>query len=342
VTIPRWFIRLMWVGCFLAQAALVGACHRDHASDGPMTRQKIRVVLSPHLSWGPLLLADAEGYFADEGLEVEWVSLLRSEESLVALLSGDVDVVPGPLRPGQFTAAARGGSLRIVAGMNYLARDGCTYQGLVLRPGLSVADAARRLRRVDVSRDGSSRYLAGRMLATQGVDIDRLETIKLPSPVIENALNDGSVDAADVTEPFVTRTSRRGTLWLRSQDATPDFQWAVISFGDRLLHRDREVGVRFLVAFRRGIAQFLQGKTARNLESLRKATQEEPDILAQSCWPAFRADARINLASVLEYQQWARDHRYLDLSATPDQLWDSSFVAATDTALARRTEEEGR
>ena len=77
----------------------------------------------------------------------------------------------------------------------------------------------------------------------------------------------------------------------------------------------------------------------RLLASLEKATGEDQEILTRSCWPAFRADARINLASVLEYQQWARDHRYLDLVATREQLWDSSFVAASDAVLAGRAKE---
>ena len=318
---------LFWVG-------ILGGC-KGSFPEGRPTRVKIRVVYSPHLSWGPLLLAREEGFFTQEGLEVEFVQLNHAEESLVALLGGEVDVVPGPLHPGLFTAVARGGAVRIVGGMNYLARDGCTYHGLVLRPGLSPAEADRRIRRLDASRDGSSRYLTSRMLATRGIDIDSLETVKLPSAVTENSLLTGAVDASAVTEPFLTRTTRNGALWLRSQDATPDFQWGVLTFGSRLLRNDREAGVRFLVAFRRGIELFNAGKTARNLEVLERATQEDRKILEESCWPAFRADARINLTSVADYQQWAREHGYLDQAATLEQLWDSSFVVASDTALLR-------
>ncbi len=319
----------------LLWAATVGGCKESPSPQRSPALRKIRVALSPHLSWGPLMMAKEEGFFSEEGLDVEFISLLRSEESLVALLSGDVDVVPGPLHPGLFSAVTRGGAVRIVGGMNFLARNGCTYHGLVLRPGLSPAQADHRIRRLDASRDGASRYLTSRMLATRGIDIDTLETIKLPSAVTEHSLQTGAVDAAAVTEPFLTRTSRHGVLWLRAQDATPDFQWAVISFGDRLLRRDRDTGVRFLVAFRRGVEQFNSGKTAHNLEVLGRATQEDRGILEQSCWPAFRADARVNLESVLGYQQWAREHRYLDQSATLEQLWDSSFVVASDTAVAR-------
>jgi len=164
----------------------------------------LRVIRNLHLSHGPLLLAEEAGYFAEEGLKIEFVDMSRGEESLIALLSGEVDVLPGPLHPGLLTAIARGGDVRIVAGGNSLG-PGCTYHAIVLRPGLTREAAQRRIRRLDASRDGSTRYLAGRLLATRGIDIDTLDTIKLPPAVIEHSLANGSVDAASLSEPLVTR-----------------------------------------------------------------------------------------------------------------------------------------
>lgn len=313
----------------------LAACSRS-APESRAPLRKLRVTSSAHLSWGPLLLANEAGYFRQEGLEIEWVHLPRGQEALVALLSGDVDVVPAPLQPALFSAIARGGSARMVAGMNYLPKDGCTYAGVVLRPGLTAARATRRIQRLDVSPEGGSRYLTNRSLATQGIGVDTLETVKLPTVVVVHSLETGAIDAAALTEPTLTRAASSGTLWLRAQDATPDFQWAAISFGDRLLHKDRETGVRFLTAFRRGIALFNAGKTPQNLDMLEKAIQEDRAILEHSCWPAFRSDGRINLASVLAYQQWAKEQHFLDQTASVAQLWDSSFVVASDTAVVHR------
>lgn len=318
----------------LACAGLAG-CSRSAPESRPPLR-KLRVTSSSHLSWGPLMLANEAGYFQQEGLDIEWVHLPRGQEALVALLSGDVDVVPAPLGPALFSAIARGGAARMVAGMNYLPKDGCTYQAVVLGPGLTPANAKRKLHRLDVSPEGGARYLTSRMLATQGMNVDSLDTVKLPTAVVVHSLETGAIDAAALTEPTVTRASKVGTLWLKAQDVTPGFQWAAISFGARLLNRERETGIRFLTAFRRGIELYNAGKTPQNLAMLNKALEEDPAILEHSCWPAFRADGRINLASVLAYQQWAKDQHYLDQIATATQLWDSSFIVASDTALAHR------
>jgi NitT/TauT family transport system substrate-binding protein len=287
-----------------------------------------------HLTSGPLLLAEDAGYFAEQGLKIEFVDMNRGEESLIAMLGGEMDVLHGPLHPGLLTAVARGGEIRIVAGLNVLTPD-CTYHAIVLRPGLSPDQALRRIRKLDASRDGSTRYLAGRMLATRGIDIDTLDTIKLPQEIMGHSLGNGSVDAASLSEPLVTRIGRTGTVWLRSHEATPGFQWSVMSFGKKLLRDDPEAGVRFLTAYRRGVALFSEGKTPSNLERLERLTQEDRKILEESCWPSFPADLRPNMASVLAYQQWALEHDYLDETATLAQLWDSSFVVASDSALLR-------
>jgi NitT/TauT family transport system substrate-binding protein len=317
----------------LLSAAALGSC-RDAEPEGTPVLRTLRVIRNSHLTSAPLLLAEDAGYFAEEGLKIEFVDMNRGEESLIAMLGGEVDVLPAPLHPGLFTAVARGGDIRIVAGLNILSPD-CTYHAIVLRPGLSPDQAQRRIRKLDASRDGSTRYLAGRMLATRGIDIDTLDTIKLPQEVIGHSLGNGSVDAASLSEPLVTRIGGKGTVWLRSHEATPGFQWSVMSFGKKLLRDDPEAGVRFLTAYRRGVALFREGKTPENLERLERLTREDRKILEASCWPSFPADLRPNMASVLEYQQWALEHDYLDEIATIAQLWDSSFVVASDSAFLR-------
>ena len=42
---------------------------------------------------------------------------------------------------------------------------------------------------------------------------------------------------------------------------------------------------------------------------------------------------RVGLESLLEYQRWARAHQFIDAVATPEQLWDSTLVVASDTLV---------
>lgn len=318
---------------FLAIAAALGAgCGRgDSSGSGPA---RVRVAMHPYLSYAPVLIAKEEGYFARQGLDVQLLSIGRSEQVLVALLSGDVDVWPGIYTPGFLRAIALGnGGVQFVGDKGYLAPDKCTYAGLVLRPGLDSSDAVKGLRRINMNRDGSTAYLMTRMLASRGIDDQSLEATPLPQEILLEALADGVVDGTSAVEPLLSRAVKVGTLWLRAERIVPGYQWGLLAYGRRLLTTDREVGVRFMAAYRQGAAQANLGQTPRNLEVLARATGMTLAELGASCWPTFRADGRIHLDGVLAYQAWARSRGFLDTTATPRQLYDSSFVVASDRIL---------
>jgi NitT/TauT family transport system substrate-binding protein len=273
------------------------------------------------------MIADAEGFFADENLDVEFVPLMRPEESLVALVTGDIDVRPGPLSAGMLSAIARGATVRIVGGMGNLEAGSCTYYGIVLRPGLDTAGTPR-IRRMRASQDGATRFIAEHMLAQRNMTFGGIETVRVPEAVMAMALESGSLDAVAWSEPALTRLKKVGTLWLSGQDAVPGFQWAVVAFGDRLLNRERDVGMRFIRAYQRGVAQYRQGKTERNVEIIARATEETPEHTREVCWPDFRPGSRINWESIAAFQRWANAEGFMNRTLTLEQAFDSSFVAA--------------
>jgi NitT/TauT family transport system substrate-binding protein len=324
-----------WPGSLAGALALclAGAACSPAGSDAPARREVIRVAMHPYLSYAPVLFANEEGYFRDEGLDVRLVVLGRSEQNLVAMLSGEADVWPGTITPGFLRAIALGGGLRIVGDKGYLATQACTYVGIVLRKGLDTATAATTVRRFNHGREGANSYLADRMLASRGVNVAGLELVTIPGEAMPGALADSVLDASGSAEPYLSRAVRAGSLWIRAQDVAPDYQWGVLSFGNRLLIERKDLGVRFLAAYRRGAAQANLGKTPHNLEVLSRATGMTLDELRDSCWPAFRADGRIRLQDILDYQRWARAEGLLDTVATPEQLYDSSFVVASDRLM---------
>jgi NitT/TauT family transport system substrate-binding protein len=273
------------------------------------------------------MIAQAEGFFRDEGVEVEFVSALRPEEALVALVTGDLDVNPGPLHAGFLSAMAQGAKIRIAAGQSLLARNGCTYFGIVLRPGLD-SSRASTIARMRTSQDGATRYVASRMLARRDVNLNAIETVRLPDAVMAMSLEQGSLDAVAVSEPALTRLGKIGTLWLRAEEAVPDFQWSVLAFGERLLFRDRETGIRFIRGYNRGVAQYLQGKTERNVAIIAEASGESEEVLREACWPGFSADSDVNWESIAEFQAWANAEGLMEHTLSRDQAFDSTFISA--------------
>ena len=310
--------RRLFLGLSLAIASI--ACGRRE-SDARRELPKVRLSVSHLLNWAPIMIAKDEGFFHDEGVDVEFVNQLTSQEDLVALLSGDLDVLSGPTRGSFFSAISQGAKIKIVAGAGFLARDGCTFYGIVRRPD---RPTVKRLR---ASREGLSRFITSRMLERVGIDINTLNVMRVPDPVAVRSLEKGSIDAIAAAEPLLTRMKSIGPVWLAAEKIVPDFQFSTITFGERLLYKDRETGARFLRAYNRGVAQYLEGKTERNVAIIAKATGEAPDLIRRACWLPMRSDLSVNWQSLEEFQTWAKKEGLIQHILTRDQVIDSTFVS---------------
>lgn len=297
------------------------------ASGDDVPRHKVRVSFNPHLSWGPLMIAQAEGFFRDEGLDVDLVPAMQVEETLVALITGDIDVRPGALHAAFFSAVAQGAPVRIAAGSGILSPGNCTYFAIVLRPGLDTSGTPA-IDRIRTSQDGSTRYVVSRMLEKKGISLDQMESTRIENAVLALSLANGSLDAAAVTEPSLSRVRNTGTLWLSAEDVVPGYQWSVLAFGERLLVRERDVGLRFLRAYQRAVAQYREGKTDRNVQILAEGTGETPEHVRGACWPTFTADSRVNWSSIDEFQRWALSQGFMERTVTLEQSYDSTLIAA--------------
>jgi NitT/TauT family transport system substrate-binding protein len=83
-----------------------------------------------------------------------------------------------------------------------------------------------------------------------------------------------------------------------------------------------------MVAFLRGVRAFNQGKTARNLEIIRRHTTLDEALLRDACWPVVDPDGRVNVDSILEFQSWAVDRGLLDRELTRTEIAAPRFAEA--------------
>jgi NitT/TauT family transport system substrate-binding protein len=319
-------------GWLLAALALSG-CARNEGARSPPPAKPVRVAMLPNLSLAPLLIADEEGRFGKHGVAVEFVPLARSPDGLPSLMDGTLDVLASALRPAVLNAIARGGEFRLVADKGHFDPAGCTYVALMARPGL-VRDGqlwspepAKRWR-FSISRDSTGVFLLERALVAARIPPERMQIDNLDRAAEEQALRSGAVDVAMVTGTWVDRTRRTGSgeVWLPAQSVLPDHQFLLLLFGRRLLRDDPEAGVRFMAAYLEGARQYGEGKTERNLDILHRRTGLDRETLTSSCWIPIRADGRINVPSVLDYQAWALGKGLLDRALAAEEFWEPRFV----------------
>ncbi|HQR47110.1 MAG TPA: ABC transporter substrate-binding protein [Thermoanaerobaculia bacterium] len=323
------------LGTGLALAAAAGPLVA--AAEAPV---RLKVLYVRFLSFAPIAIAQAEGYFRSEGLDVEMVTLPESAGATPELIKGELDVVAGMVKIGDFNAIARGASLRLVADKGHFEPGPCAAAAFVARREFVAAgspDRPERLRGARIASRSLSfiEYLLDLQLGRMGLSLADVKLVRIPEIMIGEAIAGDSLDVGELTEPDLTRAlaSGRAVLWKPVQEISSGAQLGAVYFGPTLLEKNREAGRRFLAAYLRGVRQYNLGKTPRNLEILSKETGLEPELLRKACWQPIRGDGKINVESVLDFQRWAVRRGALDAVVPAEKFWDPSFAEAAERAL---------
>lgn len=318
----------------VSQPAVVSG--EEQQTSTPLT---LKVYLAPFLSFGPYFMALEEGFFAEQGFQIEFVKVSEAM-ALQAMARGEIDVWAGIYTAGYLNAISRGAHIRVVAEKGHFAPDGCPSFGLIARK--DIAESAKlpdrqlmKGRRFDVKIRSFEEYFLDKLLGQIGLNPNEIEKNNVPPPAQMGALAKRRVDFMVTTEPWLTRIIRagHGVLWRPVQDVIPDFDYSFVRYGPSILDKNPEAGRRFMVAYLKGVHQYNQGKTARNLEIMAKHTRLDKDLLGAACWPQIRNNGQINPQSKLDFQDWALATGLLDNKMPLEKMWDPSFVEYADKVL---------
>jgi NitT/TauT family transport system substrate-binding protein len=268
----RSFLLLLILSILLvSQPAIVSG--EEQQTSKPVT---LKVFLAPFLSFGPYFIAVEEGFFAEQGFLIEFVKVSEAM-ALQAMARGEIDVWAGIYTAGYLNAIQRGANIRVVAEKGHFATNGCPSFGLIARK--DIAESAKledkqlmKGRQFDVKIRSFEEYFLDTLLSQVGLKPDEIVKNNVPPPAQMGALAKRRIDFMVTTEPWLTRIIRagHGVLWKRVQDVIPDFDYAFVRYGPSILEKDPEAGRRFMVAYLKGVHQYNQGKTVRNLEIMAK------------------------------------------------------------------------
>ncbi len=304
----------------------------------------VRVYARPYLSYAPLYIALDDGYFAEQGLDVEFVALPSSAAAIPPLVQGQIDVVGGTLRISALNAIAQNAQIKIVADKGHLSSEGCdTYYGFAARSALVESGALKSAadlkgRNIEIAGDKPSMegYFVDKLLNTAGLSLDDVNVLTLQSPAeMIDGFNKGAIDFTVQGQPALSQLIQSGgvSLWKPVQEIVPDAQFDVLLFGPTFLTQHPDAGNRFMVAYLKAVRQFNQGKTEQNLTELVKFTKLDKQLLSQACLPTISDDGKINAQSVLDFQTWAIQRKLLDAPATEAQIWEPKFVEYASKVL---------
>lgn len=330
---------------FAIGAITLTACAGGNdGAEGFSEEDRITVTInsSTNTSFAPIYFAYAEGYFEDEGIDLEFVTINRGSDAIPALIAHDLDVFAGGINAGFLNVLGQEQFLKIVADRGHISpEDQCDYQGLVLRKDLydsgdftGPEDMAGLA--IVSSTSSNTGYFTSLYLAQAGLTFEDVSLVSLPGNSDIEAMANGSVDAVVTQDPTKLRiiSDGNGVLFASGKEVYGDFQISILVFGESILVENREAGVRFLKAYLRGVQQYNQGKTDRNIEILVEHTGESEEVLRNSCWVSINADGWIDFEGKVEaFQQWSVEQGHLDAPITEEQFWDPSLLQEALEAL---------
>lgn len=302
----------------------------------------VRINSSQYMSYAPIFIADAEGYFAEFGIQLEMVPFEGTYQAVPLVISGDLDVYAGAVNAGLINTLYSEENIRVVADRGGVDADmECTFQGIVVRKDLyesgdvtGPADLEGR-NVVAISPTGPTAYMFSKYLGQAGLTMNDVVEIDLPSSAYIDAMANGSIDAISTLELHISRLLEAGdtVVLAGAEDILGTFQTSVLAFGKNLLVDNPDLGVRFMAAYLKGVAQFNEGKTDRNLEILAEATGEDIDALKNACWMAIKEDGVPEFEYIVPFMNWAISQGLIEHAITEDQFWNPDFLEQAEALL---------
>ena len=262
-------------GCGL----LGGSSGSDQPGANGLEKTRIRLGLVPVVDVAPIHIGLREGFFKQEGLELDLVPLAGSAAGVTKMVGGELDIVHGNY-VSMFTAHAKGTvNLKWVADC-YAAKPNVWM--VMTAPNSSVKtmnDLPGKKVAVTTTSNLADMTIWS-VLNAHGVDSKTVKYVEMPFGDMAANLKNGNVDAALMGEPFITHAAKSmgaTRVFDAASGPTADIPMAGYSTSDKFAAENPKT----IAAFRRALAR---GQEAANADraKIESVVQEYAKIDAQT------------------------------------------------------------
>jgi NitT/TauT family transport system substrate-binding protein len=307
------------------------------APAAPPARESIKYGYNPILNQAPMYIAQDRGYYAEQGLEVEFVPFDSGALMIPPATAGQLDVIQAVPSPSLFNALARGLPLVAVASMSryevyVLVRKELVDSGQVK----SIEDL--RGKRVSFNVEGSPVDYAMRNMFIKSGLMPDIEVVRLSNTDMPAAMANGAIQAGAVSDPVPIEKRGIGVRILRSREFVGLPASGIVAVGPSLLDRDESVTARVVAANIKGLrdwrAAIQDDRVADSaiLDIISQWTRTPVDSIAETLTFAGPPDARIDLEEMNRQQDFWVAEGMVPVKTDLSQFVENKYV---DAALAR-------
>jgi NitT/TauT family transport system substrate-binding protein len=197
-------------GCSSGGAS--GSGKTDASSGGLQTVNVGQVALA---LFSPMYVADAKGYFKDEGIKLNLQTVSSGQDAVPLASSGKLDVVVAGFSAGMFNAIQQGLDVKVVGSMAVAAGDPDASSTHLIGSTKNHITSVGQLKGKQIGAaggtGGAGAYLTAIALKEAGLTLKDVKIVNLANPDMPTALKNGSIDAALLAAPFSLNTIKDGT-----------------------------------------------------------------------------------------------------------------------------------
>src|SRR6516162_503557 len=299
-------------------------------------QETVRIGIARSVSNGAELIAIEKGYFRDVGIKVEIDDIDTSANTIALLATNRLQIVAGGISAGYFNAIEK--DLPIVVIADRVSAP--VGHNLMLRPDLKdkVTGLAQLKGKVIASNGtGSvSTYEVGKMLETAGLTIADVDVKIFPFTQMPVAFANKAIDAGIVIPPFVSQFLEQGHA---VGFAEPDvlvkpspMTIAVIMVNTDWAKKNTALLRNYYTAYLRGVRHYCDAYHGAPVKDeiiaalIRHGSERRPELLHKYPWPARSPDGRINIASMLDMQDWFIKNGFARAKFPAERLVDTSYA----------------
>ena len=316
----------------------------------------VRVSDGPFVSGGGYYIAREKGYFRKLGIEIQHREFMDGSLAVPAIISGELDISAMTAAAGLFNSVAKGAPLVIILdrGNN---RPGFGYtvtnvtQELHDQGVRTLSDFSKlKGKRVGVGALGSiNQYNVALALAKAGLDPakDVQWTVNVPQPDLMKMLGQKQVDATDLAYQFgfFAQNNGWGPMIATGDEVAPGT--AIAAFGARkdFLQKNRDVAVRWAMAYLQGVKEFNAAAIAPAQHSdvvdilARTTALNKPELIKAIAphWSYVNEDGVPPVDSIMAMQEfWSgKDFHFVEQLVSREQLFDLSIASEAKARLDR-------
>lgn len=275
----------------------------------------------------PFWVAEKQGYYKEEKVNVELVTFKSADERDAAMMSGAIDgMLADPI--ATTTLYAKGGAkVQITSvGLGVTQQEG--PMGILAAPNSGITSVEQlKGQEIVISNNSVMHYVTEKLLQENGFKPDEIKTTNLPSiPVRFESLMSGKIKAAILPDPLFTLAKSKGAkVILDDAQAKQNYSMSVIAFSEKAI-KEKPDGIRqFFAAYNRAVSD-IKSKPDDYMDLMvekAKLPVELKTVYRVVPFSPTQAPKQDEVESVV---QWLLDKQIIKAKVTYEELVNTSFL----------------